>query len=48
MTFPLYVWGAAQKGIPPQVNVIGTIMFVGALSIALLAQVVGKARQKKG
>jgi spermidine/putrescine transport system permease protein len=26
-TFPMYVWGSAQRGIPPQVNVIGTIMF---------------------
>lgn len=31
VTFPMYVWGAAQKGIPPQVNVIGTAMFVLAL-----------------
>ncbi len=27
-TFPMYVWGAAQRGIPPQVNVIGTAMFL--------------------
>ena len=27
-TFPMYVWGAAQRGIPLQVNVIGTAMFV--------------------
>ncbi|MFG2053489.1 ABC transporter permease [Micromonospora sp. NPDC048930] len=33
VTFPMYVWGAAQRGIPPQVNVIGTAMF----AIALLA-----------
>ncbi|WP_309232332.1 ABC transporter permease [Micromonospora tarensis] len=31
VTFPMYVWGAAQRGIPPQVNVIGTAMFVVAL-----------------
>ncbi len=47
VTFPLYVWGAAQRGIPPQVNVIGSIMFFGALSIVLVAQAVGAARRKK-
>ncbi|TDC32131.1 ABC transporter permease, partial [Micromonospora sp. KC213] len=31
VTFPMYVWGAAQRGIPPQVNVIGTAMFGAAL-----------------
>jgi len=46
VTFPMYVWGSAQRGIPPQVNVIGTIMFFGALAIVLLAQGVRKARTK--
>ena len=27
-TFPLYVWGVAQRGVPMQVNVVGTLMFV--------------------
>ena len=31
ITFPMFVWGAAQRGVPPQVNVIGTAMFVLAL-----------------
>jgi spermidine/putrescine transport system permease protein len=47
VTFPLYVWGAAQRGIPPQVNVIGSIMFFSALFIVIAAQVVGSARRKK-
>jgi len=47
VTFPMYVWGAAQRGIPPQVNVIGTLMFAGALTLVILAQIVGRARQKK-
>jgi spermidine/putrescine transport system permease protein len=33
ITFPMYVWGAAQRGIPPQVNVIGALMFLVALAI---------------
>jgi spermidine/putrescine transport system permease protein len=39
VTFPLYVWGAAQRGIPPQVNVIGTAMFLIALLIVVAGQV---------
>lgn len=35
-TFPLYVWGAARRGIPPQVNVYGTFVFVVTVSIMLL------------
>jgi len=31
-TFPLFVWGAARVGAPPQVNVIGTAIFVIAVS----------------
>lgn len=33
VTFPMFVWGSAQRGVPPQVNVIGTMMFVLALVI---------------
>ena len=47
VTFPMYVWGAAQRGIPPQVNVIGTLLFVTSLTIVIVAQIVGRARQKK-
>ena len=46
VTFPMYVWGAAQRGIPPQVNVIGTLMFVGSLTLVLIAQLAGRARRK--
>jgi len=33
VTFPMYVWGAAQRGIPPQVNVVGTAMFLIAFTL---------------
>jgi len=33
VTFPLFVWGAARVGAPPQVNVIGTAIFVIALTV---------------
>ena len=32
-TFPEYVWTASLRGVPPQANVIGTLMFVIALAI---------------
>lgn len=34
-TFPLYVWGAARRGIPPQVNVWGTVVFLVTVSAML-------------
>jgi spermidine/putrescine transport system permease protein len=39
VTFPMYVWGASQRGIPPQVNVIGTAMFVIAMLLVLATSV---------
>ena len=34
-TFPLFVWGAARVAVPPQVNVIGTLIFVVAIGLML-------------
>ena len=36
VTFPLFVWGAARVGAPPQVNVIGTMIFIVALSLMVV------------
>ena len=44
VTFPIYIWGAALRGIPPQVNVIATLMFLGTL--AVMALLVGVARSR--
>ena len=38
-TFPLFVYGAAQRGIPPQINVMGTALFAVAFLVLLLGQV---------
>ena len=35
VTFPLYIWGAARVSIPPQVNVMATILFLVTLAVAL-------------
>lgn len=48
VTFPMFVWGAATKGIPPQINVIGTIMFLVALAIVLIGEVGGRRRMRTG
>jgi hypothetical protein len=46
VTFPMYVWGAAQRGIPPQVNVIGTAMFVIALLLVLASSLRGRRAKR--
>jgi spermidine/putrescine transport system permease protein len=46
ITFPLFVWGAARVGAPPQVNVIGTAIFVIALTAMLVNVLVQMRRQK--
>jgi spermidine/putrescine transport system permease protein len=47
ITFPLYVWGAARVGVPPQVNVIGTLIFVIAAGL-MLVNVLVQIRRPKG
>jgi len=47
VTFPIYIWSAAQKGIPPQVNVISTIMFMSSLLLVLVAGMVSKRSKLK-
>ncbi len=46
VTFPMFVWGSAQRGVPMQVNVIGTIMFLTALALVLSQQVVQRIRER--
>jgi spermidine/putrescine transport system permease protein len=45
VTFPMFVWGAAQRGIPPQINVIGTIMFLVAMGIVLAGELGNRRRR---
>ncbi|WP_307175040.1 ABC transporter permease [Demequina sp. NBRC 110054] len=46
VTFPMFVWGAAQRAIPMQVNVIGTLMFIIALSVVIGGEVMSRRRAK--
>jgi spermidine/putrescine transport system permease protein len=45
-TFPLFVWGAARVGAPPQVNVIGTAIF-GVAVIGMVTNVLVQMRRER-
>ena len=45
-TFPRFVWGAARVGAPPQVNVIGTVIF-GVAVIAMVTNVLVQMRRER-
>jgi spermidine/putrescine transport system permease protein len=47
VTFPMYVWGASQRGIPPQINVIGSFMFLVSFAIVLLGQITQIRRKRR-
>jgi len=46
-TFPKFVYVSATHGIPPQANVISSFMFVLALAVVVVVQVLGHARSKR-
>ena len=43
LTFPLWVYGAVKVGIPPQVFVMGTLIFLGGVLLAI-ASVIAQRR----
>jgi len=43
-TFPLWVYGAVRVGIPPQVFVFGTVIFMAGLTIALTSLVLQRKK----
>jgi spermidine/putrescine transport system permease protein len=45
-TFPIWVFGATRVGVPPQVNVMGTLIFLGGVGIAVTNAVL--ARRQRG
>ncbi|MFF2925384.1 ABC transporter permease [Streptomyces celluloflavus] len=46
VTFPMFVWGSAQRGTPVQINVIGTAMFLIAVLCVVVGQLAGKRRKR--
>jgi spermidine/putrescine transport system permease protein len=47
VTFPMYVWGTASRGTPVQINVVGTVMFLLALSAVGIGQLLGRRNRKR-
>ncbi|MFS0697628.1 ABC transporter permease [Streptomyces nitrosporeus] len=47
VTFPMFVWGSAQRGTPVQINVIGTAMFVLAVAVVVLGRTVSGRRKSR-
>jgi spermidine/putrescine transport system permease protein len=47
VTFPMYVWGTASRGTPVQINVVGTVMFLLALSAVGIGQLVSRRNRKR-
>jgi len=45
-TFPMYVWGVAQRGIPMQVHVVGTVMFLISVVIVVGGELNSRRRAK--
>ena len=46
VTFPMFVWGSAQRDIPPQINVVGTAMFLLALILVLGGELARRRRTR--
>ena len=44
VTFPLFIWGAARQGVPPQVNVLATLLLLVVLALMALNIAVQRRR----
>src|SRR4051812_2221385 len=43
-TFPLFVWGAARVAVPPQINVIGSMIFLVAIALMFANIIIQRQR----
>jgi spermidine/putrescine transport system permease protein len=46
ITFPIFVWNSARVGAPPQVNVIGSLIFIFAVT-GMVANVIWQIRRQR-
>lgn len=46
VTFPMYVWGAYQRALPVQINVIGTAMLLVSLILVGIGRLVSRLRSR--
>ena len=44
VTFPLWVWGAARTAVPPQINVMGTMILVTTVALVGLSLLIQRRR----
>jgi len=44
VTFPLFIYGAARQGIPPEVNVLATLLLIAALALMAVNLLVQRRR----
>ena len=47
MTFPVYVYGAVQRSVPVQIDVIGSMMMLVTMTGIALSLAVGRARTRR-
>jgi spermidine/putrescine transport system permease protein len=43
-TFPIWIWGTTRVGLPPQVNVMGTLIFMAGVLIAVASSLRARRR----
>jgi spermidine/putrescine transport system permease protein len=48
VTFPIFVWGSARVATPPQINVIGTAIFVVAVTLMVSNVFLQRVRASRG
>jgi spermidine/putrescine transport system permease protein len=44
VTYPLWIWSVSRQGLPPQVNVMGSIVFAVGVLFAIANSVVSRRR----
>ena len=47
ITFPMFIYAKARIGIPPQVNVVGTIIFLTAVGLVAASTIVSRRRNMR-
>jgi len=45
-TFPIWVWASIRNNLPPQIHVIGTIIFVVAVGLVVISTIVGNRNNR--
>lgn len=46
LTFPLQIFGASRVEIPPQINVLATLLLMASVSLMVLGAIIGARRQR--